>query len=80
MAFLGGFFNIMDRTTVATFTYNNHATFEYNVVVDYFRFFTSAIFNFPDIFVLTGIIGATLLYFITTIITYSKLKKSEKPK
>lgn len=65
---MGGLFNIIDRATPCSFMFDIGAypahTLIYHVVIDYFTFGGStAVFNFPDIFILTGIIGAAMIYF-----------------
>jgi lipoprotein signal peptidase len=79
MAFFGGMFNIFDRVIGFTLACNPGLGHISNQVLDYFRFsFKWGIFNFPDIFILTGIIGACVLYIIFSIIDLVLARKADK--
>jgi lipoprotein signal peptidase len=72
MAFIGGLFNLVDRATQIS----AHA----NSVIDYLHT-GNTLSNFPDVFILTGIIGFGVVYIIfMTIYTYSKNKKTKNEK
>jgi lipoprotein signal peptidase len=69
MAFVGGLFNIIDRAT--------QSPPNPNTVIDYLdtSFIFNTISNFPDVFILTGIISFTVLYVTMSVITITKEKR-----
>jgi lipoprotein signal peptidase len=70
LAFMGGFFNLMDRAF-----YSSLSTVPY-VVIDYLPTLNTKS-NFPDVFILIGIIGFAVLFIITTIVKTVQEKHSE---
>jgi lipoprotein signal peptidase len=79
LAFFGGAFNIFDRVIGFTLACDTIAGHYQNEVLDYFQFnFSWGIFNLPDVFVLTGVIGACALYVIFSIIALVKSSKQDK--
>jgi hypothetical protein len=69
LAFIGGMFNIIDRAT--TFTLHQPDT-----VIDYLPT-GGTTSNFPDVFILTGIIGYAVLYITLSIIKMVQDKKTK---
>ncbi|MDR2461921.1 MAG: signal peptidase II [Mycoplasmataceae bacterium] len=63
LSFTGGFFNVIDRLIpvyIKCFNIEKH-----DQVLDYFHFvFGNTSWNFPDAFIISGIIGVSLFYFI----------------
>ena len=78
MAYIGATYNLVDRMVIKEIASLKQKT---NGVLDYFQFFDkSAIFNFPDFFIITGIIGICLFSFIFFICEYKQKKKNEEIK
>jgi hypothetical protein len=72
-------FNVFDRVIGFSATSRPEWGYVYNEVLDYFRFsFNWGIFNFPDVFVLTGIIGTCVLYIIFSIIGLVSARKEDR--
>jgi lipoprotein signal peptidase len=71
MALVGGLFNLIDRAT-------QDATHS-NAVIDYLPT-GNTLSNFPDVFILTGVIGFGVLYITITIYGYVKNKKTTNEK
>jgi lipoprotein signal peptidase len=70
MAFVGGMFNIIDRATQPS----PHS----NSVIDYISTGNTTS-NCPDIFILTGVIGFSVLYIGVSIFNFINEKKTKKP-
>jgi lipoprotein signal peptidase len=69
-------FNVFDRAIGFNLAYNGLPY--HDVVLDYFQFsFKWGIFNFPDVFVLTGIIGGCVLYIIFSIMALIRARKQD---
>ncbi|MDR0674964.1 MAG: signal peptidase II [Mycoplasmataceae bacterium] len=77
LAFLGGLFNIVDRAT-QYLSPTSIAFWGPNTVIDYLNTGNTTS-NFPDVFILIGVIGFTVLYLIMSIFNITReKKKSEK--
>lgn len=82
MLFFGGLCNVIDRSLPDVYT-NLTDLSQSNAVVDYFQFSfikNSAIFNFPDTFIICGVILICLQIIISWIKDFSKTSKSEENK
>lgn len=80
IVFFGGLSNIVDRSIVDNYKYLNDI-FTKDAVVDYFQFSfikNSAIFNFPDTFVICGMILVGIQIVISWVKDYKKEKESEE--
>lgn len=67
--FFGGLCNVIDRATPDIYTHLTHLN-QHNAVVDYFQFsfiLDSAVFNFPDTFIICGVIVICLQIIISWI-------------
>jgi lipoprotein signal peptidase len=72
-------FNIFDRAIGFTLASYPWWGFISNEVLDYFEFsFPWGTFNFPDVFVVTGIVGSCILYIIFSIIDLVNAKKADQ--
>lgn len=82
LAMCGGTYNLIDRMVPKAIPWPVvGADKEYNKVLDYFQFYgKSAVFNFSDVWILTGIIGFCVLLLIFTIISVVKDSKKNKKK
>jgi lipoprotein signal peptidase len=77
LAFVGGIFNMVDR---ATQFLNHQPNAVANSVIDYLNTGTTTS-NFPDVFILTGVIGFTALFVIISVVnTIRPPKTSDKTK
>ncbi|WEK83196.1 MAG: signal peptidase II [Mycoplasma sp.] len=77
LASTGALFNLIDRAIPKVIVSLGEQVYT-NVVLDYFSFFgKSAIFNFPDVWILTGIIGLVVINIIFTSIETIKERKKE---
>ncbi|BAC43924.1 lipoprotein signal peptidase [Malacoplasma penetrans] len=82
LVFFGGLSNIIDRSIVDNYKYLSGISTN-NAVVDYFQFpfiKNSAIFNFPDTFVIIGMIFVGIQIIISFVKDYKKEKDSEENK
>lgn len=79
LAVCGGTYNLIDRMIPKTLACDPSHVKQYNQVLDYFSFYgKSAIFNFSDVWILTGVIGFCLLVLIFNIINVVKENKQKK--
>ncbi|MDR1991498.1 MAG: signal peptidase II [Mycoplasmataceae bacterium] len=74
LAFVGGMFNIVDR---ATQILNGQFEAIPNSVIDYLKT-GSTTSNFPDVFILTGIIGFCFVYLMIYVVELIRSNKSTK--
>jgi lipoprotein signal peptidase len=77
MAFAGGMFNVIDRAT-QYLSPTKYSTYGPDKVIDYLPTFNT-LSNFPDVFILTGVIGFSVLYIGVSIYHFIKEKKTKKP-
>ena len=79
LSFGGGLFNLIDRMCPKDLACSTGVT--KNAVLDYFQFFgKSAIFNFPDVFVIVGVIGVCIAIFVVCIKDTINDKKNKEGK